>query len=116
MSLRHLHYRDSLLIILIPGSEMPTTADLLKEAESNAAANPQKAEQLYKEILSSTAGMYCVECTLLISNFSGSLHIKRSCTKWGANAISARSGDSISEPRRTLPRPEVRMLFLQANG
>jgi hypothetical protein len=33
-----------------------SSADLLKEAETNTATNPQLAIQLYKQILANTAG------------------------------------------------------------
>jgi hypothetical protein len=44
------------LPIIILTLAMSTTVDLLKDAQSSASTNPQRAEHLYKQILTNTAG------------------------------------------------------------
>lgn len=39
---------------------MSTTENLLKEAEASAKTNPKHAEELYKQILSTTAGEFTI--------------------------------------------------------
>ena len=64
---------------------MSTTVDLLKDAQSSASTNPQRAEHLYKQILTNTAGQIegVVHVRSLESDvFLCSINIQRDTTGW----------------------------------
>jgi hypothetical protein len=73
---------------LLASSTMPSiTPALLKEAESSAQSNPAHAEQLYKQILTSTAGQLTpfsptAELTLVFTLVWYSFDEIKCTTKW----------------------------------